>query len=136
MIIVIADDMTGAAEIAGVAHRYGLQVRLLSLEESACNSPCFPDDHASGDDVLVYATNTRSGSRDAAVSMMRRIVGRHQGEHVTFFKKTDSVMRGHIMAEIQTLMDELCMTRLERKNRPSGYLLHPRHSPIRDAFSG
>ena len=126
MIIVIADDMTGAAEIAGVAHRYGLQVRLLSLEEAACNNPCFPDDHASGDDVLVYATNTRSGSRDAAVSMMRRIVGRHQGEHITFFKKTDSVMRGHIMAEIQTLMDELCMTRslLIAQNPSKGRIVH------------
>ena len=28
MIIVIADDITGAAEIAGIAHRYGLRSTL------------------------------------------------------------------------------------------------------------
>ncbi len=126
MIIVIADDMTGAAEIAGVVHRHGLQVRLLSLEESACNSPCFPDDHASKDDVLVYATDTRSGSRDEAISLMHRIAGIHQGGEVTFFKKTDSVMRGHIIAELQALMDALGMRKslLIAQNPSKGRIVH------------
>ena len=65
MIIVIADDITGAAELGGIALRFGLKV-LLSNEASS--SPNV--------DVLILYTNTRSLRRDEAVSVMQELTNK------------------------------------------------------------
>lgn len=85
--IVIADDITGAAEIAGIAHSYGLR-------------------------VLVIATDTRSMSEAEAIAETRRIAA-HLPPPTTHpspltshpFKKTDSALRGHVVAELSALME-------------------------------
>ena len=65
MIAVIADDITGAAEMAGVALRYGLNV-LVSADV----------DMKSNLDVLIIYTNTRSmKSEDAATVMEKLTIG-------------------------------------------------------------
>ncbi len=77
---VIADDLTGAAEIAGMAPA----------------------------GTVVIATNTRSLSETEAQEETVRVI-RHYAltkEHI-IFKKTDSAIRGHIVAELQTIMREL-----------------------------
>lgn len=101
--IVIADDITGAAEMAGIAHQHGLSVRL-----SIAGSLCCDRSAAEGTDVLVIATDTRSMTEEEAVNETRRIVSSlpQQGgaKGGSLFKKTDSALRGHVVAELSALM--------------------------------
>lgn len=94
MIAVIADDVTGAAELAGVALRNSLDVQFITEINSG-----LPDT-----DVLVIATDTRSSGRQEAVDTVRHIAGYlNERNDITVFKKTDSVLRGHVMAELEEL---------------------------------
>ena len=90
--IVIADDITGAAEMAGIAYRLGLRVHL-SMNGEEKGHDC---------DVLVIATDTRSMTEIEAVEETRRIAVAMKG--CTLFKKTDSALRGHVVAELETLL--------------------------------
>ena len=56
MIVVVADDMTGAAEIAGFCLRYGLRVAFATEVTELPKA-----------DVLVVATDTRSMELNDAV---------------------------------------------------------------------
>lgn len=94
MIGVIADDFTGAAEIAGIGLRHGLSVDL-SL---AVNK-------ATAADLLIIATDTRSLSEEKAVAVMAKCTKLLMLLNPDFlFKKIDSALRGHIVAEIQVQM--------------------------------
>lgn len=93
MITVIADDITGAAEIAGIAFSYGLQTRL-AMSAASDVPPC---------DVLVVATDTRSLGCDEAVAETLKVIN-GLGLHGLLFKKTDSALRGHVVAELKAIM--------------------------------
>lgn len=98
MVCVIADDITGAAEMAGIAHRFGLSVCLLL------------DGHILSDcDVAVIATDTRSMTKTEAVEETRRILLKLKDDCriEVFFKKTDSALRGHVVEELSEMMDVL-----------------------------
>ncbi len=95
MIIVIADDITGAAEIAGISLRYNLKTSMvLSLEEEIPKV-----------DVLVIATNTRSYSKDKSITTINEIIKKISPLKVQIFKKTDSVLRGYVYEEIKAILD-------------------------------
>lgn len=99
-IIVIADDITGAAEMAGMAHSRGLRVQLVC---DLCVCGVAPAD------VLVIATDTRSMTEDEAVAETLRVASSlsavvARDSSVLIFKKTDSALRGHVVAELKTLM--------------------------------
>ena len=98
--IVIADDITGAAEIAGIAFSQGQQVRLV------CGSPLCCDHVAA--QTMVIATDTRSMSETEAVTTIKRMIlplyMEGDGERL-LFKKTDSALRGHVVAELSALME-------------------------------
>ncbi|WP_288318252.1 four-carbon acid sugar kinase family protein [Xylanibacter caecicola] len=116
MIIVIADDVTGAAEMAGVALRNGLDVQFIT--EISCDLP--------DTDVLVVATDTRSFSRQEAVDTVRHIADYlNEKRNISVFKKTDSVLRGHVMAELETLATSLgyCSTILLPQNPSKGRII-------------
>jgi Uncharacterized protein conserved in bacteria len=97
MIVVIADDITGAAEIAGVCLRYGLKTRFeINSVSSFSDVP----------DVLVIATNTRSLSLKKSVVQIRKIARTlKKYKQITLFKKIDSALRGHILEESAALAD-------------------------------
>lgn len=95
MIVVIADDITGAAEIAGTALRYGLQTVLTTNE-----AVTLPDV-----DVAVIATDTRSESEEKAKSIVKLITMHTAKNGNVLFKKTDSVLRGHIVAELKAIVE-------------------------------
>lgn len=100
MIYVIADDITGAAEIAGVAHRYGLQTSLSTSVPSANE----------GIDVVVIATDARSYSAPEAARMTADVAKEissmtASGEKVVIFRKTDSALRGNVREELQAIID-------------------------------
>lgn len=96
MIAVIADDITGAAEMAGIAHCLGLRVMLSTNPEAITDTT----------DVFVIATDTRSMTEEEAAEESARvaaIVANAPGvEHI--FKKTDSALRGHVVAELEALL--------------------------------
>ncbi len=99
MIVIISDDITGAAEIAGIAHGYGLTTILTTGEQ------CLKTSNA---EVVVFAADTRSMSEEEACDTMRRIATPlKEMEELYVFKKIDSVLRGHVTAEMQALMDTL-----------------------------
>ncbi|MBB3186997.1 four-carbon acid sugar kinase family protein [Microbacter margulisiae] len=94
MITVIADDLTGAAEVAGICLRYGLKV--------AFGIDSMPLKQA---DVFIIATDSRSKTEKKAfrehLQMTRKALS---AKDSLLFKKTDSVLRGYIMAELEAMM--------------------------------
>ncbi len=103
MLTVIADDITGAAEIAGIGFRFGLRTSLLTVVKRP-----LPDC-----DILVVATDTRSMTEEDAVAETRQVVRRLQEAGAReFFKKTDSALRGHVVPELRALLEETCYTRV------------------------
>ena len=94
--IVIADDITGAAEIAGIAFEYGQQVRLVCGCGTATN-------WTTTDAITVIATDTRSMTAVEAVAETRRVAMPFTDCHI--FKKTDSALRGHVVEELAALME-------------------------------
>lgn len=96
MITIIADDITGAAEIAGIAHRYGLR-SLLSM-----TVPTATD----GYDVIVIATDARSYGAQEAARMTQEIYALLPEDVRTsplLFRKTDSALRGNVREELDAL---------------------------------
>ncbi|MCM1356010.1 MAG: four-carbon acid sugar kinase family protein [Staphylococcus sp.] len=104
MIAVIADDITGAAEMAGIAHRLGLRVSL-TMHPDAPGGDC---------DVLVVATDTRSMSEEVArgesAAVARALDANPAVSHI--FKKTDSALRGHVVAELEAILAETTYSRV------------------------
>jgi len=101
VICVIADDFTGAAEIGGVALRYGLTVEVQSRFNAETDV-----------DVICLDADTRSctaesASRRAAWAAQQCLAA---GAEV-IFKKVDSVLRGQVAAELAGMM---AATGLER----------------------
>lgn len=103
MIIVIADDITGAAEIAGIAHRYGLK--------STLHIDAMPEDMRDDDaDVAVIATDARSYNADAAAEITANAVcsAYHSvgslGTKNVLFRKTDSALRGNVEDELAAII--------------------------------
>jgi len=97
--IVIADDITGAAEIAGIAFSKGLQVGLVCGNNPTNRT----DTSVPTAQITVIATDTRSMSECEAINETYRLAATLKGKRV--FKKTDSALRGHVMAELKALMD-------------------------------
>ena len=82
--VVIADDITGAAEIAGVCLRYGLKVSF--------GIDTIPNEVA---DVCVVATDSRSLSESEAYAVHSKLAADIYKQNPAFvFKKCDSVLRG------------------------------------------
>ncbi|MDI9861157.1 four-carbon acid sugar kinase family protein [Flectobacillus roseus] len=97
MILVIADDLTGAAEIAGIGLRYGLKVRVCTeiIQEVT-------------EDLLVISADTRSLTENQAVTKVEYLIkSSQQYKPSLIYKKIDSVLRGHVLAEIKAIQDFL-----------------------------
>jgi uncharacterized protein YgbK (DUF1537 family) len=93
-ILAIADDLTGAAEIAAHGLRHGLPSR---LNRSPVNS------FEPG--LTVLDTDTRNlQPRDAAAVIAKFIPPDVSKLVDLIFKKTDSVLRGPILAELHAMM--------------------------------
>ncbi|MBQ2951681.1 MAG: hypothetical protein IJE12_11695 [Prevotella sp.] len=107
--LIIADDITGAAEIAGIAWRKGLKVRLMVYQPNMPTTP-LSSWRGAGGEALILATDTRSGTEEEAVKTIEYLFAPSTsplqgGVGVgLIFKKTDSVLRGHVAAELQALM--------------------------------
>lgn len=90
-IIVLADDLTGAAEVGALAHEAGLRVMVVT------RVPRAPVET----DVLVLDTNTRLDPPGRAAARVKSRAARMRAlPHSGVFKKTDSVLRGPVLAEL------------------------------------
>ncbi|WP_187262066.1 four-carbon acid sugar kinase family protein [Pontibacter beigongshangensis] len=101
MIAVVADDLTGAAELGGIGLRYNLKVEI--------NAEVNPQSQA---DLLVISTDTRSKPREEAVRVMTKVTEELlKLQPRLIYKKVDSVLRGHVLAEMEA---QLRVLELER----------------------
>jgi len=109
MIVVIADDFTGAAELAGIGVRYGMATEVWMGETLAgAETMVGAETLADPVELLVIATDTRSMRREDAVEETLRVtraVLKLRPEWV--YKKTDSVLRGHVVGELSAQMEVL-----------------------------
>jgi uncharacterized protein YgbK (DUF1537 family) len=95
MIAVIADDFTGAAELAGIGLRYNLKVELAMSVIST------------DADLLVVSADSRSLSSKQAHKTITKIVKDTLTLKPSFiYKKIDSVFRGHVLDEINIQLSE------------------------------
>jgi len=101
MIGVVADDFTGAAEIGAVGHRYGL-----------CAEVVVGGDPSGNADLVCLETDSRSCPAEEAgrraADAAQRLVG---AGAQWIYKKTDSVLRGQVVAELVAVLRELQQTR-------------------------
>ena len=97
MIGVIADDLTGAAEIGAVGWRHGLRAEVLLAGAPSVNA-----------DLICVDTDSRAclaseaAQRVAAAAKLLRAAGAKW-----IFKKTDSVLRGNVTAELEAVVHQL-----------------------------
>jgi uncharacterized protein YgbK (DUF1537 family) len=97
MIAVIADDLTGAAELAGIGLRHGLTTEVRTDVGAATNAH-----------LLVIAADSRSKPEQAAIEEMTRITRELRSLKPSWiYKKTDSVLRGHVLAELKAHLQVL-----------------------------
>ncbi len=95
-ILIIADDLTGAADcgIAGVSH--GLNT-VVVMGDSACEIDA---------DVLCVDGNTRHLDPERAAVETARLVRRYSRDSTQMlFKKLDSTLRGNIAAELEATLE-------------------------------
>jgi uncharacterized protein YgbK (DUF1537 family) len=95
MIGVLADDLTGAAEIGGVAWRYGLDAEVQTTFDPGTNA-----------DLVVIDADTRVLDARGAAERTRSIAGSLVQARLDWvFKKVDSVLRGHVLDELAALLE-------------------------------
>jgi uncharacterized protein YgbK (DUF1537 family) len=95
MIAVIADDFTGAAELAGISLRYGLSVSV-HLDNVI-------DENA---DIVIVCTDSRSTQKAAAIYCTADAVeALMEHESSVIYKKIDSVLRGYVIDEVKVQME-------------------------------
>jgi D-threonate/D-erythronate kinase len=97
MIGVIADDLTGAAEIGAVGLRHGLRAEVIVAGEP------------SGDaDLICVDTDSRScDPTEAAQRASNAALMLHNCGAEWIYKKTDSVLRGNVTPELEAIVTQL-----------------------------
>lgn len=94
MIAIIADDLTGAAELGGIGLRYHFNVEFnteVNMQSRA--------------DLLVIDMDSRSQSQQLAEKAVEKVCSKLDVLKPRFvYKKIDSVLRGHVLKEISVQM--------------------------------
>src|SRR4051812_20408385 len=99
MIGVIADDLTGAAELGGVGLRHGLKAEVIL--HGACDSDA---------ELLCVDTDSRScGPREAARRAAAAASELRNAGAQWIYKKVDSVLRGQVLPEVRAIQKALVM---------------------------
>lgn len=114
---VIADDFTGAAELAALAHHAGMRAVVVTE----------PPTRPLRAEVLVFDSNSRLDTPAVAKKKVRALASRlRKLPHAGLFKKTDSVLRGNVVAEIEGCMAALGLERalLVPCNPSLGRMIH------------
>ena len=97
MIRVFADDLTGAAELAGMCKQHGLKTILTLVPEATDNA-----------EAIVYCTDSRSIDLASALAITQQFLAPiSSAKDGMVYKKTDSVLRGQIREELLLQMHQL-----------------------------
>jgi len=97
MIRVFADDLTGAAELAGICNQHGLKT-VLSLVPAATDNA----------EAIVYCSDGRSMDLATALTVTQKFLAPiSPANNGMVYKKTDSVLRGHVRDELMLQMHQL-----------------------------
>jgi uncharacterized protein YgbK (DUF1537 family) len=100
MIGVVADDLTGAAELGAIGLRHGLTAQVI-VEGEVTGSA----------DLVCIDTDSRSCAPEEAGRRTATAVEElRQAGATWFYKKADSVLRGNVVAEMQAAMGQLGLT--------------------------
>jgi len=95
MIVAIADDLTGAAELGGIALRHRLTAEVQTEFDPSTDV-----------DLTIIDTDTRAGSAEEAVGRLEMVADQClEAATGQVFKKVDSVLRGHVMVELIALLE-------------------------------
>lgn len=90
MILVIADDLTGASEIGGIALRFNLTVDIVQKFEEQNLA-----------DVQIINTNSRSLSINEALKRIKSVCESIKTDDLDFiYLKIDSALRGHVITDV------------------------------------
>lgn len=101
MLCVIADDFTGAAEIAGVALRYGMAGEVQTELRADVDAP-----------LICVDTDTRSCRAEVAARRVALVARQCRAAGLrSVFKKVDSAVRGNVVAELSALMGAFSLDR-------------------------
>lgn len=102
IIIAIADDFSGAAEIAGIGHAYGMKTSIQTKVNGADLS-----------EFSIFCTNSREKSAPEAIEILGSLLDAIMPflSDAFFFKKIDSVFRGHILVEDQIVKSKCNLQR-------------------------
>jgi D-threonate/D-erythronate kinase len=105
-VVLIADDLTGAADTSAPFASHGLSTRmLLDLQKET----------AATTEVTALSTSSRELDADpakAAVDYACRWVDQHHLDSPYLFKKIDSTLRGHIADELSVFIDHFQVNRI------------------------
>lgn len=104
MIVVIADDLTGAAEIGEIGLAYGLNAEIQRHFTSETNA-----------ELLILDSDTRSCSPARAGQVIRGIARCLNSSKLPMewiYKKTDSVLRGPVAGELEALLEGMRVARV------------------------
>lgn len=95
MIAILADDFSGAAELAGIAAARGFKAEVQTAF-----------DPGGGAEVIAVDADTRWRHETEAAQITAAITAQILAAKPRWiYKKTDSVMRGHLRAEIEAILD-------------------------------
>lgn len=93
-ILVIADDLTGAAEIAGIGLESGLSTRLVRDRGFVADPG-----------LTVLDTDSRLASPPGAIQILERLLtGVKRDAYDLIYKKVDSVLRGAVLTELELVL--------------------------------
>jgi uncharacterized protein YgbK (DUF1537 family) len=96
-IIILADDLSGAAELAGIAYMHGLTAEVQRQF-----------DPTSSAEVLAIDTDSRGLAASAAAERLQALAGQIAAARPAWiYKKTDSVLRGQPRAEIEAILSAI-----------------------------
>ena len=94
-VVVIADDLSGAAELAGVAFQRGLTAEVQRTFEARSDAQ-----------VVTVDTDSRGLAAAEAAARVRAIVQQARKAQLAWlYKKVDSILRGNVRAEIEAALD-------------------------------
>ncbi len=96
MVIVIADDFTGAGDVGVQIHKYGIKVRT-----------CIGDPTEKlEEEVIVLDTDTRNKNEKFAYEKIKNLMESIKDiPNLKLYKKIDSTLRGNIRVEINAILD-------------------------------
>ncbi len=96
MILAVADDISGAAEIAAVGRTFGLTTQIQMKTATSTST-----------DLLVVDTNTRNRQSNSARDIEAALADYDRTSVEWYYKKVDSVLRGNVSLELCAMMQIL-----------------------------